>query len=795
MPTETEREAMPGPEIMPALKPRELKLSALPAMAIPPRLRIPYLRNRSWRHAGPFFLFVLVLVFTIFSSFSKRVLGMALVFDSAMYLHSSVCVLNYMKTLFTFHMPSADAYKLLVEGVLLDGPVLPILGGTFFALLGLAPSTKDVNAALFLQAILQASAALLVYKITLDLTRKRAPALIAGYAWGFYPAAILGAGKFMTEILSTCLILSLVLAVSRIKKARRAFVAGTLIGLIALTKAALAPAAGIVVIFGFAYLLINRMPWRLIFKSALATICGVVLILGPWVIFTHKITGKMMITTNRQPTHNLVSGVNPENDGWASLPETPLGAMFTEEDPPLPSAVGIALPEASYELQLMARKIVRLFAQPWNDYRLNCLLVPLFAQIGWHKMILAFGLFGIIALLMDIARKDIERTKEMHAQKIELIFCLLVILLIGHFIYLPFVACSRYGFTAMPILTIFAVLGLSRLLGLGKQFWSALAALAFAIFAFEFNIVKFLQGQVINNQNIDVLFWATVFKIALCLTGVLLLTRILRRHTGFKTLPWSINGFLGVFLTVLLCTISVDTYCEPMNGELIFKFSNSRPLHRSCVLSEKEVKNPHLKAAYLLLDSRTKTTILGRMNVNGQLQSLFLAPFYLVHPEANIEGCYEMFAKLRFQRGAELNQWYLAEIPTSMLRAGKNDITVTPEPKYVLSVNGSPKSRYLQGNYVSLPSLTYFSPTLLMNDLDGYDARPRQTVYICSGKDKRIEGSLDRNFDADYERTSLNALVLLVYEKAASETQAQPPALTNIFPQKINLYQFVVAPH
>ena len=271
---------------------------------------------------------------------------MALVFDSAMYLHSSVCVLSYIRTLLTFHLPGPDAFRLLVEGVLLDGPVLPLIGGAFFALLGLTPSVKDISAALFLQAILQACAALLVYKITIDLTRKRAPALLAGYAWGFYPAAILGAGKFMTEILSTCLILSLVLAVTRIKKPRRAFLAGLLIGLIALTKAALAPAAALAVVFGFAYLLINKVEPRKIAAAWLATACGVALVLGPWVIFTHKITGRMMITTNRQPTHNLVSGVNPENDGWASLPETPLGAMFNEDDPALSTAVGIALPEA-----------------------------------------------------------------------------------------------------------------------------------------------------------------------------------------------------------------------------------------------------------------------------------------------------------------------------------------------------------------------------------------------------------------------------------------------------------------
>ncbi|MBS1991220.1 MAG: hypothetical protein JSS83_11920 [Cyanobacteria bacterium SZAS LIN-3] len=769
-------------------------------IALPPPLNSQFLRRLPWRPAPLLVLFSVILFFTIISSFSKRVLGMAIVFDSAMYLHSSVCVLTYLKALLSFQTPSPETFKLLAEGVLLDGPVLPILGGLFYLLLGLTPSIKDMGAALFLQAILHALSAVLVYHVLFDLTRKKTTSLLGGYAWGFYPAAILGAGKFMTEILTTCLLLSLVLAVARMVKPKFALATGLLLGLIALTKAALAPASALVIAFGLIYLIITKCPRQKILASAIATACGAGLMLGPWMLFTYKITGKAQITTNRQPTHNMVSGVNPENDGWASLPDTPLGLMFSDNDPALPSAMSIVLSHPGYELQLMARKIVRLFSQPWNDYRLSCLLVPIPMQIAWHKLLMALGLFGLLALFMDIARKQIDRVTEIHDTKIELLFCTLVILVLGHFIYLPFVACSRYGFTAMPLMTVFATIGLARIFGLGGKALLAVLALSYSLFAFEFNPVKVLEQQVLNNHNIDVLVWATVFKGLLCLSGMLMLIRLLRRSNGFKFLPWQINAFLAMMLTVILGTVAIDTYCEPLNGELVFKFSHERPMHRTCVLSEEELKNPALKAAYLVLDSRTKTTILGQMNVNDNLQTLFLAPFFLLHPEPNLEGCYEMFARLRFQKAAELNQWYLAEIPVSSLKAGKNQITITPEQKYILSVNGSPKSRYLQGNYVNLPSLNYFSPTLLMNDLDGYDARPRQTYYIATGKGRRIDCSLERNLDGDYDRTNLNCLLLLVYERPAeSAGQATPatgPAINMIGGIKqMDLHRCLVVPH
>jgi len=777
-------------------------------LALPPPLKRNFLSHLPWRPGPRFILFAVILFFTIISSFSKRVLGMAIVFDSAMYLHSSVCVLTYLKALLSFQPPSPEAYKLLAEGILLDGPVLPMLGGVFYLMLGLAPSIKDMGAALFLQALLHATSAVLVYQVLRDLTRRKAPSLLGGFAWGFYPAAILGAGKFMTEILTTCLLLSLVLVVTRIGRPRCALGAGLLLGLVALTKAALAPAVALCIAFGFVYLLITKFNRVGFLKSLLATACGVGLTLIPWMAFTHQVTGKAQITTNRQPTHNMVSGVNPENDGWASLPDTPLALMFNEEDPALPSAMGIILTHSSFELQLMARKIVRLFTQPWNDYRLACLLLPIPAQIAWHKLLMALGLLGMLSLFMDIARKQIDRVAEIHDTKIELIFCLLVILIAGHFIYLPFVACSRYGFTAMPFMTILATMAVSRIFSLGNKALLAVLALSFGLFCFEFNPVKVLEQQVLNNHNVDVLIIATVFKGLLCLASMLALIRILRRSTGFKFLPWHINAFLAVLLSLILGTVAVDTYCEPLNGELVFKFTNARPMHRTCVLGDYELKDPNLRAAYLVLDSRTKTTILGKMLVNDQIQSLFLAPFFLLHPEPNLEGCYEMFARLRFQKAAELNQWYLAQIPLTSLKAGKNSITITPEPNYVLSVNGSPKSRYLQGNNVNLPSLNYFSPTLLMNDLDGYDARPRQTYYIATGKGQRIDCSLEHNMDGDYDRTNLNCLLLLVYDRAdelptqskiapagSAPVDASPVITTPAGFKQMDLHRCLVVPH
>jgi hypothetical protein len=733
-----------------------------------PTLIRQILKRHSSRHyssilsgASPFVLVLIVFVATIISSFSKRVFGMALAFDSAMYLHTASCVLSCLQSLCLFKLPDPHTYQFLVDGMLLDGPILPLLGGFFFGALGLKPETQNIQAALVLQAILQAVSALLVYKTTLAMARKRVPALVAGYTWGLYPAALLGAGKFMTEILTCCLVMGLILAISDIGKKKSAFAAGALLCMIALTKAALTPAAAVAIAFGLYSLLASGAEKTRLLKAALATICGATLTIAPWLLFTQYNLGQPLLTSSRQPTHNLICGVNPENDGWASLPDTPLGMMFSEDDPALPSAIGVAMPIANFELQLMARKVARLFSQPWNDYRLHCLGLPDFVQIFWHRLIISLAVFGLIAI---IVRQRTQNLAKYVPARSELVFCLLLIMAAGHFIYLPFVACNRYGFTAMPMLIVLATSGLAILASLGNRAFSTALVLFAAAFMFQFNIVKAIPDGLLAQPRIDLLTFATMIKVVVCLLAINYMVRLIKKQSGITRTSWVGNAFLSLITTGLLCTTAADTYYEPFNTEHTFKITNDNPLMRVCRLDKDELNDPNLTAAYLLVDSRINKVVSGTVDVNGHFLPLLLVPLCWLNPQENLAACYEMFAKLRNQTSSDLRQWYALELPKSSLRAGLNSIVIAPSAQTHLEVNGTTRARPLQGQYVDLPSLKLFSPTILGNDLGGIDARPRERLYVASGEGERLitDGIAST---ANTAKSNANVLVLLVYKQ------------------------------
>ena len=750
---------------------------------LPPLFRQTFQRTlKAPAFKAQFLLCLVVFTAAMASSFSKRVFGMALAFDSAMYLNTASTVLACLQSLCAFRLPDPHTYGLLVDGMLLDGPILPLVGGLFFAAVGLKPQIQNIEAALVLQAILQALSALLVYKVTYDVSRKRTAALLGGFAWGLYPAALLGAGKFMTETLACCLVMALVLNVGRLGKKTNAFAAGAIVCMIALTKAALTPACALAILFGFCALIKSGQSKSTLVKTFLATVFGAAIIIAPWLMFTHRNVGQPLLTANRQPTHNIISGLNPENDGWASLPDTPLGSMFSENDPPLPSAVGVAMPVANFEIQLMARKVVRLFSQPWNDYRLHCLGLPEIVQIFWHRAIVALAVLGAIGLIIK-QRADSGGTYA--PARSELMFCLLLIILCGHLIYLPFVACSRYGFTAVPVFVVLATAGTAALFAMGKKVFAAAATLFATAFMFQLNMVKIIPDNMLNESGLDILAATTAIKLLVCLFAINYMVRLLQEQNGVVKTSWAHNAFLSLITTGLMCATAADTYYEPLNTEHTFKITKDNPLMRVCRLDQEELNNPNLKAAYLIIDSQLKKTVSGTVDVNGHFLPLMISPLCWLNPEDNLSACYEMFAKLRHQNSSDLRQWYAVELPKHTLKPGLNSIVVAPSGQTHLEVNGSVKARPLQGQYVNLPSLTLFSPTILGNDLGGIDARPRERVYIASGEGERNNAGAEAN-PANAAKSNANVLVLLVYDQGDTKFDRSRP---------VDLSDCLIVPH
>lgn len=181
------------------------------------------------------------------------------------------------------------------------GPGYPL----FLALLYWFPG-GDFWAARVGNALLAGLTAAMTAWLASDFVGRRA-ALGAAAVTALYPASVLSAVYLMPESLYGALLLAGVL-VSRRPSGGRAFAAGAIAGLAALTRSvglALLPA-----------ILAARLPrgtdpsrWRTFLRDAGLIVAGCLLALSPWLTHTHRVSGGLMLDSNSG--FNFLLGANP----------------------------------------------------------------------------------------------------------------------------------------------------------------------------------------------------------------------------------------------------------------------------------------------------------------------------------------------------------------------------------------------------------------------------------------------------------------------------------------------------
>lgn len=329
--------------------------------------------------------------------------------------------------------------------MLLDGPLLALIYVPVFLLTGHVPTPRDWNILACGQSLIHAGTAGLASLLILRVTKNPAWAMTAGLLFAAYPSAVLQTGHFMTETPAALLCLLLVWSLSSLKRP----IAGPLIGGLAagvliVSKPALIPAVVIASFFGCMQFGSRKKT----FASLLAAVAAVVL---PWCVIANQVTGKPSITAQRQPVYNVAKAWNTEFDGWGCNPHPVLTDLNGESDGPLNvvSAMWHCHPQEC--ATLVARKITRLFALPWNDFKNRAVGVDMNGQIYWHQMLLCAGLYGLIHFAFCRYRQMQPSTR--------LAIELSIILLAGHLAYLLAESTARYAFTAMPLLMVLGVFG------------------------------------------------------------------------------------------------------------------------------------------------------------------------------------------------------------------------------------------------------------------------------------------------------------------------------------------------
>lgn len=341
-----------------------------------------------------------------------------------------------------------SAEQALRSWVMLDGPVLPALFGSVFALIGHIPASSDWTVIVAVQTILHSIAATFVCLLGFKLTGNRAVAIICGIAWGLYPAAIIASGRLMTESLAVLLLLALPLSLAAaLKHTRAAIVAGIVCGLLILLKPGMIPS---VVLSAIACLLLS--PKRLQLFLTLALAAG--LTVTPWLLYTHQTTGKAAITVQRMPVHNALIGWDPETGGWQTNPPSGFERVMNTGGEPLSVIGGIWLSHPVECLNLLIDKVGHLFSTPWNDYRCRLFGMDQSLQGALHYTLLFGGLFGFVSWILLDLRKDKEASSTG-------ILCAAAAS--GQLVYLMFEPVCRYAFPLIAFAAVFAAVGLANL--------------------------------------------------------------------------------------------------------------------------------------------------------------------------------------------------------------------------------------------------------------------------------------------------------------------------------------------
>lgn len=400
------------------------------------------------------FVFTVSLAVALLHHFCFKHTKVAFIFDAVHYLGTCQNITGFL--LSAAHgqwQPAVLTDRSFWEPLSLDGPVLTTTFALLFTLLGRVPLHYDWPVFVVGQTVLHSLSAALICFIVFGVTKRKSVSINTGLLWGLYPAAVIASGRFMTETLAAFLVLAFVAsAVLSRRSLISAVIAGFSAGLLIMLKPAVVPSVVLAILW-----LLWSMPKQAILNRVAALVCVVLAVL-PWALYSHAMTGKAAITVQRLPAYHLALGSDTETDAWGSPLLPPLTALISDSE----SQFAPVLAQWTYrpvEMSLIAiRKMYRLVANPWNDFRHSYFGLNASSQRVFHLVMVALAIFAMLTRLSMPWRS--KRDNETDGALV-----LISILIFGQILsYLMVDPISRYAFTIIPLLFIFAGLCLQDLI-------------------------------------------------------------------------------------------------------------------------------------------------------------------------------------------------------------------------------------------------------------------------------------------------------------------------------------------
>jgi hypothetical protein len=558
----------------------------------------------------------------------------------------------------------------LADRILLDGPAFPAylaICQTLFCLNLQAPNyAAYAQSFAVVNSLLDALVGSIVVALTFNIFKRRFMSLFAGLLYAFYIPAIVStplcySEQFAQFVLALWFLLVLAFADSfsrKVTSCKTLWLALALGGWSAVLMLAKPSFAFLPWLCLGAALALNHNNWLRYLNlrclpAYLTAFAGLVLTLSPWLYLTKLLTGKMALTISRVPGYNLSMGNQIHRDGWVSYTPELVQIQFGEALSHLLKQMG-EYPLAYLSLYL--RKIFRLWLSPWNDFNYQFLVgTPLINTE--HVALLLASLIGIILVLSHGGRNsEIGKRTKFKA------FLLLTLLLLFHFSYLPFVAMSRYCFSASFLLCPLAAAGL--FLGTSPQLNTLrMRLLAIALFLGLAGLTS--HSNWFNNQlanlaltNVPVYYLArSLWPLSICLTAVW------AWFTVLKLKPGRLAGTaISLFVLVLLASSAADLL-YPTSLEFSRFLEEKESLVCDLKLSPLQFKQDE---GFLLIDAQAPSLTPDlQITVNNKVLETTFLPWWQLSNEApgflkalDFQANFEGLPKQSYR------QWWLVPVQT-----------------------------------------------------------------------------------------------------------------------------------
>jgi hypothetical protein len=698
-------------------------------------------------------LCVVVAVFACIIQNTLHPTGTTLVFDSGHYMGTVQLLCQAIQAQFGgTPLNFSDSHK-LNDYLLLDGPLVPLVGTFVFTLLGKIPQASDWRTFIYIEIFFQALATASITSLAFNLGNEKQAKYLAlgrGLAWALYPAAILSTNSFLGELPATALLLlamRLMVQTLKLKAAATsnttakilALISGLLLTVVFMSKPALVLSLALLTTLWMAALLgpfflppgseKGSPKYRNKTVTALSFALGAALAATPWLLFTHETSGHWRASAYRLPIYNITRGMSCDADGWGTVPLDPTMQSYGEGVSPLGCMASIFKEKPGQSLNLALRKPERLWLLPWNDFHHKCLSLGLGLQIFLHQLALTLAAIGLILLPLCLPKR--------HATA-NFIAAAAPLIILGHAAYIPFETCSRYGFSGMPMVFLLAAMAVefivitlrqqcktSLLIGL------CLAATASLVIA-RADLLSLIQILFIPTGLSAFLEYA-IKGASLILVFVLAYKLGSSDQAPKRPLLWIASQSIAALLSGTIIAVLMAHYLnEREERSWKCRLEGGERIGRAVKLTENIKANWHLllidceathNKSNQSSDSTSSDDPLAGSTVsinNKELPAASFNPASLVQTWAKLDQMQTDFASVFGKKASAVRQWRAYYIPPDYLNNGSNnEISLTAGQD--ITIFGD--SDQINGQAAFIPAIEYLSATKFLQEQESPDGR------------------------------------------------------------------------